>query len=180
MSDGEEETLARPDLVGVDSYLVPEAAAKPRSFAGLMSVYESNYLRMCTLVTALGSIAGEHWSVVAADLPLHLTVTERTRYTCTLGLTYWFDADGDSVTPEQYAASDAGARQAWFRDPDLRLRIYFDGKLAEVMNFSESHRHAVLRDIAASHREALDIRWRRNMMLNKWLDFCLDSGHRFD
>jgi uncharacterized protein YqiB (DUF1249 family) len=25
----------------------------------------------------------------------------------------------------------------------------------------------------------LDDRWRRNTMLNKWLEYCVDRGHQF-
>ena len=27
--------------------------------------------------------------------------------------------------------------------------------------------------------ERLDARWARNVMLNKWLEYCVDRGHRF-
>ncbi|MEN7342753.1 MAG: DUF1249 domain-containing protein [Pseudomonadota bacterium] len=160
-------TSNKPRGVKVDSYLVPETVAKPNSFTGLMSLYESNFLRMQALIPTLATITGLHRSDVSADLPLHLEVLERTRYTATLSLTYWFDEGGE--------AQDDTA----FADPDLTLRVYFDGQLAEVMSLAASHRHHVLRDIAASHREELDIRWRRNVMLNKWLEYLLDSGHQF-
>lgn len=148
-----------------DSLIVPETLVKPRSFAGLMSVYESNYLRLNTLIPHLDAVSGTRCSTAANDdLPLHLEVEERTRYTLTLRLTYLFPPD--SETGEAIA------------DPDLRLRVYFDGHLAEVMSMSASHRHHFLRDIAASHRENLDSRWRRNMLLNKWLEYLIDAGHR--
>ncbi|MEL6214839.1 MAG: DUF1249 domain-containing protein [Pseudomonadota bacterium] len=150
-----------------DSRIVPQTQVKPRSFAGLMSVYESNYLRLWMLVPGLDRLDGTVVSTGAADdLPLHCTVEERTRYTLTLRLTYLFDTPGSD------------GEMASIADPDLRLRIYFDGKLAEVMSMSAQHRHHILRDIAASHRETLDSRWRRNVLLNKWLEYLLDAGHR--
>jgi uncharacterized protein YqiB (DUF1249 family) len=36
----------------------------------------------------------------------------------------------------------------------------------------------VLRDWRAAAGAALDERWARNMMLNKWLEYCLERGHR--
>ena len=146
-----------------DSLLVPETLIKPRSFVGLMSLYESNFLRLHQLIPALATISGEHVSTTPKDLPLFLSMTERTRYTCTLDMTYEFTGpEGDVMA-----------------DPDLRLRVYFDGQLAEVMSLSAQHRHRILKDIAAAHREELDSRWQRNMMLNKWLEFLLDAGHGF-
>ncbi|MEL7310174.1 MAG: DUF1249 domain-containing protein [Pseudomonadota bacterium] len=151
-----------------DSLIIPQTTVKPRSFAGLMSVYESNYLRMWLLAPKLNELNGAQTSVEGRDdLPLHLTVEERTRYTLTVRLTYLFDEVDDS------------GQTARIADPDLRLRIYFDGRLAEVMSMSAQHRHHILRDIAASHRETLDSRWQRNMLLNKWLEYLLDVGHSF-
>ena len=166
-------TSNKPQAIKVDSYLVPETVAKPNSFTGLMSLYESNFLRMQALIPTLATIQGAHRSEVPADLPLHLDVIERTRYTATLTLTYWFDEAGEGIEDDGRDAAGALA------DPDLTLRVYFDGQLAEVMSLAASHRHRVLRDIAASHREELDIRWRRNVMLNKWLEYLLDTGHQF-
>jgi uncharacterized protein len=47
--------------------------------------------------------------------------------------------------------------------PDLLVRIYHDARLAEAQ---------------APERE-LGQRWARNVMLNKWLEYCLERGHRF-
>jgi uncharacterized protein YqiB (DUF1249 family) len=45
-----------------DSQLVPETIVKPKSFVGLMSLYESNYLRLLRLMPELGRLDG-------ADIP---------------------------------------------------------------------------------------------------------------
>jgi hypothetical protein len=39
--------------------------------------------------------------------------------------------------------------------------------------------HPGLRHIRATLSAALGERWLRNMMLNKWLDYCTDCGHDF-
>lgn len=181
MSDSPEDlTLARMPPSDVDSYLVPETLVKARSFSGLMSIYESNFLRLLQLIPDLATIEGRACSLTPRDLPLHVEIIERTRYTCTLKMTYLFStgADADQICADHPTA--LAEEDQWFADPDLRLRVYFDGRLAEVMHLSDAHRHRVLRQIAATHREELDQRWRRNIMLNKWLEFCLDAGHRFN
>ena len=167
-------------LMQSDSLLVPEAIVRPRSFAGLMTLYESNYLQLARLIPPLETITGAARSRVAGDLPLYLEVLERSRYTCTMRLSYLFAEDGAaSGRPEPESLSAARAAGAWLADPDLHLRVYFDGRLAEVMSLATHHRHAVLRDIAASHRAELDARWHRNTMLNKWLEYCIETGHLF-
>ena len=68
--------------------------SRPRSFVALMSLYESNYLRLSWLAGALTSLAGHHRSSVRNDCDLLLSVTERTPYTTTLNLTYRLDQMG--------------------------------------------------------------------------------------
>jgi len=139
---------------------------RPRSFAGLMALYESNWHRLHALVPALARLRGVHVSRVYSDCDVHLAVIERSRYTTTLRLTYVFDDEQEG----------AGARP--LRDPDIVVRVYHDARQVEAMRCAREHRHAVLRRIAASHAE-LDRRWARNVLLGKWLEYLLDSGHLF-
>ena len=140
--------------------LVPETIVKPKSFVGLMSLYESNYLRLQQLIPDLNRLDGYYRSRVAGDADLHLEIIERSRYTITLSLSYFFDEDGVRVA-----------------DPDLRVRVYLDGQLAEAMQLTGEHRHPGLRRLIRAHRHELDQRWRRNMVLNKWLEYLMDQGH---
>ncbi len=143
-----------------DHQLVPQAVVKPKSFIGLMALYESNYLRLLRLIPELERIDGCYRSRVAGDCTLHVDILERTRYTVTLSLTYIFETDAGSIA-----------------DPDMRVRAYLDGQLTEAMSLCGEHRHAVLRRLCRKHREQLDARWRRNIILNKWLDYLTDQGH---
>lgn len=147
----------------LDSHIVPEAIARPRSFVGLMALYESNFLRLLRLVPELDSIDGCYRSRVAGECDLHLEILERCRYTVTLSMTY-------------HLATDDGL----LVDPDLTVRAYLDGQQAEVMaigQFGGDPRHSALRDIVKRHRGELDRRWRRNIILNKWLDYLSEQGH---
>lgn len=144
----------------LEHQLVPQAIAKPRSFVGLMSLYESNYLRLQRLIPEIHRLDGYYRSSVAGDCDLHLEICDRSRYTITLSLTYFFH--------------DGGRRVA---DPDLKIRIYLDCGLAEAMSLSGHHRHAALRRLVREHKRELDARWQRNMVLNKWLDYLIDQGH---
>ena len=143
-----------------DHQLVPEAIIRPRSFVGLMALYESNYLRLLRLIPELSRLDGYYRSTVAGDCALHVEILERSRYTVTLSLSYFF-YEGD----------------VRIADPDMKVRLYLDGQLAEAMGFSGDHRHAALRRLSRAHRHELDSRWRRNIVLNKWLDYLMDQGH---
>ena len=144
----------------LDSYLVPETAAKPRSFVGLMAVYESNYLRLLRLIPEIARLDGCFRSRVAGDCDLHVEILERCRYTVTLSLTYHFETDDGLLI-----------------DPDMTVRAYLDGRLAEVMAIGTTHRHVTLRKLVKEHGRELSRRWRRNMVLNKWLDYLSEQGH---
>jgi len=134
----------------------------PGSFAALMTLYESNYVRLGWLLPDFRSAAPEQPSVVPGDLPLYLTVLERARYTTTLCMTYYFD-DGDMR----------------IADPDLQVRIYHDACLVEAMACTHHHRHRALKNFDTGPGVELNRRWARNVMLNKWLEYCSDQGHRF-
>jgi uncharacterized protein YqiB (DUF1249 family) len=144
----------------LDSHLVPETIAKPRSFVGLMSLYESNYLRLFRLIPELDRIDGCFHSRVVGDCDLHVEILERCRYTVTLSLTYHLETDDGLLI-----------------DPDMTVRVYLDGKLAEVMAIGDCQRQSTLRRLVEEHRKELDRRWRRNIVLNKWLDYLSEQGH---
>ena len=135
---------------------------QPGSFTALMHLYESNYLRLHWLLEDVRALPDRQCSRVAADLPLHLEVVERSPYTTTLRLTYFF--------------SDAHGEVA---DPDLMIRIYQDAGLVEAMACRRQHLHHALRQFDTAPGDELNRRWARNSMLNKWLEYCHDHGHRF-
>lgn len=147
----------------VDSLIVPECVYRPGSFTGLMTLYESNYLKLDKLIADIQPTDSNWVSSVPGDCDLHLEMVLREPYTSTLKLTYWFDDDARQRVP----------------DPDLTVRIYHDAALVEALGGRQTHRHHVLAALARSHAGELDRRWRLNMMLNKWLDYLLDSGHSF-
>ena len=136
----------------LDYQLVPQTIVKPRSFVGLMAMYESNYLRLLQLIPELERLDGCYRSRVAGDCDLYLEILERCRYTVTLSLTYYFENGAGRVA-----------------DPDMTVRAYLDGQLAETMTLCDGQRHA--------ERQQLDKRWQRNVVLNKWLEYLSDQGH---
>ncbi|MBS0388867.1 MAG: DUF1249 domain-containing protein [Proteobacteria bacterium] len=137
-----------------ESNLVVSWRARPRGFVALMGLYESNYLRLAALAGDLATLAASRVSAVAGDCTLVLDVLGRARFTSELLLSYLLPATGAAAVLE--------------RVPDLRLRVYHDARLLE----------ACPADGCSADRE-LERRWSRNMMLNKWLEYCFERGHRF-
>ena len=127
-----------------------------------MTLYESNFIRLGWLVSDPRADCGVRESHVSQDCPLYFELIERCRYTTTVRLTYLFSDDGTPVA-----------------DPDLTIRIYHDARMAEAMACVNQRRHSALSQFATGTGSQLERRWARNNMLNKWLEYCADKGHRF-
>jgi uncharacterized protein YqiB (DUF1249 family) len=146
----------------VDSQCVTTWHARPATFVSLMTLYESNYIRLRRLAGDVRALSGRLLSRAPRECDLHLTVVEHSRYTSILRLTYLFEEAAGPVA-----------------DPDLELRVYHDARLAEASGCGRWVMHPGLRHIRATLSIGLGERWLRNMMLNKWLDYCADRGHAF-
>jgi uncharacterized protein len=142
-----------------DSNLIVSWRVPRRGFVALMGLYESNYLRFAQLVGDLGALRDRMISRVPGDCELVLEMRARAPYTSELDLTY--------LLPEPSTATTGPAPLT--RLPDLRLRLYHDAHLLEAHERGQTR---------AAERE-LQQCWRRNMMLNKWLEYCTERGHRF-
>jgi uncharacterized protein YqiB (DUF1249 family) len=145
-----------------DSLCVTSWRARPASFVSLMSLYESNYIRLRRLVRDVRPMNGDCVSRVAGDCDLHLQVVEHSPYTSIIRLTYVFEDIAGAVV-----------------DPDLDVRVYHDARLAEAHRCGRWVRHPTVAAIRSTLAGSLDERWQRNMLLNKWLDYCVERGHRF-
>lgn len=128
------------------------------TFAGLMDLYERNYIGLRRLFPHLPPVGMWVVSEVPSGLSLHAQVRQQFRYTSELSLTYFFAA---------------GERRR--AQPNLCLRIYHDARQAEVMSAQLRHWPAFQGD----DRTELHARWRVNRFLYKWLNYCLHQGHGF-
>lgn len=131
----------------------------PRGFVSLMDLYENNYIRLRKLLPDLLQLESHCVSHVPGCLDVHLNVLERSKYTTTLCLTYYFE-DGAKHLAE----------------PNLKLRIYHDAGLVEVVAGHLKHGRQKLDHLPA---HALKAKWRLNRFLYKWLGYCLHLGHCF-
>ena len=133
-----------------------------QNFAGLMELYECNYIRLRNLVPDLDVMPDEVCSRIDGVLDLHLRIVERCKFTTTLNLTYVFhDEEGD------------------FPAPDMQVRMYHDAQVGEVISCGRRRglRHASYNRMFNTY--TLAEKWRMNRFLQKWLGYCLMQGHRF-
>ncbi len=131
----------------------------PRGFVSLMDLYENNYLRLRRLIPELDRLADNTVSRLPGCLSLHLKILERTKFTTTVFLTYYFDEDMQTVA-----------------EPALTLRIYHDANQVEVLTGHLKHGRQHYDHIP---EKAIKIKWKLNRFLFKWLGYCIYLGHSF-
>lgn len=134
----------------------------PHSFAQLMDMYESNYIRLRLLCGNIHDLPDYYVSKIENGVPLSLTTTERTKHTTTIILTYLFR--GENIT---------------IRRPDLVIRIYHDARQAEVISRRCHISNRLLRPWEQKVDSVLLCRWRLNRFLYKWSRYLHRQGHSF-
>lgn len=133
----------------------------PQSYAGLMEMYETNYMKIRLLCGDVRSLDDQIRSTVAEGVPVLLRVLERSAHTTTIMLTYQFDKD--------YSKNK----------PDLRIRIYHDSRQAEVISRKCRLKGKTLNSWEESVNGNLLCRWRLNRFLYKWINYLSRQGHSF-
>jgi uncharacterized protein YqiB (DUF1249 family) len=98
----------------------------------------------------------------ATDLPLILTVVERSPYTSELRLTYEF--------------SDENGKRL---EPDMWIRVYRDARVAEALRCGKRLPWLAVEEGDPEADKFLHDQWARNHSLLRWLEFLLEHGHGF-
>ncbi len=62
-------------------------------------------------------------------------------------------------------------------EPNLTIKIYFDSRSAEVISIGKLSKKSKLRDITYQNKDIINQLWRRNIILNKWLDYIIDCDY---
>lgn len=136
-------------------------APRPRSYAALMEMYETNYMRIRLLCGDVRTLEGTHYSHVQRGLTLTLKVLDKAPYTTTILLSY------------QFKQGEQNSR------PDLRIRIYHDSRQAEVISRQCHFNQKNIRVWESGIDNALLCRWRLNRFLFKWIAYLRRQGHQF-
>ncbi|UOA07199.1 DUF1249 domain-containing protein [Methylobacter sp. S3L5C] len=128
----------------------------------LEQICESNYQKLLKLIPDLLNLKETAIGLANHNTTLHITVIENTSYTMTVQLSHCFNKNRDE-----------------FMEPALKIRIYLDAQLAEVLS---DHTRAsvaqIFKDPGLS-REIMNYKWRLNYFLQKWLDHCLKKNYQF-
>jgi len=155
----------QPNNTGIAGYGCEDV--DPRGFVSLMDLYENNYIRLRRLIPDLSVLPETAVSKLPGCLSLHLKIIDRTKFTTTIFLTYYFD-DADGGEPP-VAVEDVA-------EPALTLRLYHDAHQVEVLTGHLKHGRLRYDHIP---EKAIKIKWKLNRFVYKWLGYCLYLGHAF-
>mgnify|MGYP001193443349 FL=1 len=143
-----------------DHEIVPQSIAEPNSFVGLMTLYESNYIKLNYLFPKIRQYGTDKSIKSPFGNDIHLCISKKTKYTMIISMTYSFE-DSEIIEYE----------------PNLIIKVYFDSRSAEVIGIGKLSKKSKLRDITYQNKNIINELWRRNIILNKWLDYIIDCDY---
>lgn len=132
------------------------------SFTGLMNLYEANYFMLRILVSRFGEINTPMVSRMPGEKDLYLYLSERSKYTETIHLTYYFIENGQRLPL-----------------PGLKIRLYHDTQQAEVIDWAGDECFGGITPKMLKALPCVKAKWQVNFFLGKWLQFCVNRGHHF-
>ena len=144
----------------LDHEIVPQSIAEPGSFVGLMTLYESNYIKLNYLFPKIRQYNTDKSIKSVFGNDIHLGINKKTKYTMIISMTYSFE----EIDIIEY-------------EPNLTIKIYFDSRSAEVIGVGKLNKKSRLRDITYQNKNIINQLWRRNIILNKWLDYIIDCDY---
>ncbi|MEJ2612684.1 MAG: DUF1249 domain-containing protein [Candidatus Thiodiazotropha sp.] len=124
----------------------------------VLDLSEENYRLLLRLAPDLHYLEGKLQSELKDGMDLHLDVIEQTPYTSQVHMTYYFS----------HIVGD-------YPDPDAMLRVYHDSQQVDVLDLRQS----TLPLQRWGLNPTLEQRWRINLFLSKWLNYCVKQGHSF-
>lgn len=143
-----------------DHEIVPQSIAEPNTFVGLMSLYESNYIKLNHLFPKIKQYDADRSIKSPFGNDIHLGISKKTKYTMIISMTYSFE-ESEIIEYE----------------PNLIIKVYFDSRSAEVISIGKLSKKSKLRDITYQNKNIINELWRRNIILNKWLDYIIDCDY---
>jgi len=142
------------------SFRQPNGLRKPPALKRLHEVQEEIYRQLHLLVPDSIAFHDHLVSRVSGSPPLRMEILERHPYTTFLRLTYEFESEQE----RSYA-------------PDAHIRFYLDAHMAEATSFNTGQGCTRTAHPSYPGRHLLQQAWRRNMALDRWLDYLLRQGH---
>ena len=127
-----------------------------------LSLYERNFNKLVELLPDANCRNGSFALAVAGQVPIHIQVLEQSTYTTTINL--------------RQGLQDASP---WISDLRMKVRIYHDAQVAEVLAFQGIHSFQPFYSYPNPKMLQPCEKRRVNQFLGEWLSYCLLSRHSF-
>jgi len=143
-----------------------------------MADCDANYVRLMRLFPEMGEdqerkIGLHH----GEDCVLCLSVLEQTPYTTLVQLGQEREGQEEGLQERECQESEGNSFNTWLRLPVLRLRLYHDARVAEVV-LCEGDRRAYPRyEYPNKRMYHQDEKAQWNQFLAEWLSHCLEHGY---
>ena len=142
------------------SFAQPDGLRRTATLKRLHEVQEEIYRQLHLLMPDDIAYHNSLMSCVAGSPVLRMEILERHPYTTFFRLTYEF-SEGEET---RYA-------------PDAHVRFYHDAHIAEATSFNVGQGCVRTAHPSYPPRQLLQQAWRRNVALDRWLDYLLRQGH---
>ncbi len=127
-----------------------------------INLYEANYKRLLRLVPFVRESEGVTLLEIGELPEMKLEVVEHCRYTTVVALT-----------------CHLSSAQAWMTDPNMKIRLYHDAKVAEVIACQNHCRFEARYPYPNRKMFSRHEKRQVNVFLGEWLEHCLAKGCRY-
>ncbi len=131
---------------------------------------EANYLRLMKLLPALDTSDEREFALPMAAseaLRVHIRVEDRAPYTTTVLVSH----------PQAPLPESLGLSAKAMAMPELRVRLYHDALMAEVVCWQRHRSIKPKYDYPNAQMYQQDEKAQLNLFLGEWLSHCLAQGH---
>ncbi len=127
----------------------------------LQRLLENNYQKITRLIPNLSSLNKDIIAKHEQYNDLYLWIDKKSTYTLYCTLSHKFCLDDIEI-----------------KKPDIKIKVYFDAKLIEAISMCKD-------DMINSNHPYIngcsdfDLKWDLNILLSRWLDYCLNKQYKW-
>lgn len=124
-------------------------------------LFDNNYKKIIRLIPHILNVKNKAIAKVNGSPDLHLWIDKICPYTIFCTLSHKFDIDNKII-----------------KKPDIKIKIYLDVKTVEVISVCQKEiinsQHPYINKCSDA-----DIVWDLNILLTRWLEYCLDKNYKW-
>ena len=134
-----------------------------RQLRNATALHEANFAKLARVIPGLRDLQGHIFLSGPNESKLELRILETSKYTKTFSLHLNLSNTKQSVA------------QPWVSDLQMKIRIYYDASVTEVLAFQKQHRLNARYTYPNHKMYQRNEKWQTNQFLGEWLDYCLQK-----